>query len=67
MRWTRNTNKKRRALIEYASVAWPKLPAHLRDRLERFQRRALKITSKLHGNIVGRAPTSMLAGGSLRD
>ena len=26
--------------IEYASVAWPKLPAHLRDRLER---RALKI------------------------
>ena len=30
-------------VIEYASVAWPKLPAHLRDRLERFQRRALKI------------------------
>ena len=32
-----------RPVIEYASVAWPKLPAHLRDRLERFQRRALKI------------------------
>ena len=32
-----------RPVIGYASVAWPKLPAHLRDRLERFQRRALKI------------------------
>ena len=32
-----------RPLIEYASVAWPKLPAHVRDDLERFQRRALKI------------------------
>ena len=30
-------------VIEYASVALLKLPAHLRDRLEQFQRRALKI------------------------
>ena len=32
-----------RRVIDYASVAWPKLPAHLRDCLERFQRRAFKI------------------------
>ena len=26
-----------RPVLEYASIAWPGLPAHLRDRLERFQ------------------------------
>ena len=36
-----------RPVIEYASIAWPKLPAHLRDRLERLQRRAIKTTLKL--------------------
>ena len=30
-------------VVEYGCVAWPKLPAHLRDRLERFQRRAFKV------------------------
>lgn len=32
-----------RPVLEYASVAWSNLPAHLRDRMERFQRRAAKI------------------------
>ena len=32
-----------RPLVESGCVAWPKLPAHLRDRLERFQRRAFKL------------------------
>ena len=32
-----------RPVVEYGCVAWPKLPAHLRDRLERFQRRAFKV------------------------
>ena len=32
-----------RLVVEYGCVAWPKLPAHLRDRLERFQRRAFKV------------------------
>ena len=31
-----------RPVVEYGCVAWQKLPAHLRDRLERFQRRAFK-------------------------
>lgn len=29
--------------IEYADVCWSPLPSHLRDRLERFQRRAAKV------------------------
>ena len=32
-----------RPVVEYASIAWPKLSAHLRNRLERFQRRAFKV------------------------
>ena len=32
-----------RPVVEYGCVAWPKLPAYLRDRLERFQRRAFKV------------------------
>ena len=32
-----------RPVVEYACIAWPKLSAHLRNRLERFQRRALKV------------------------
>ena len=31
-----------RPVLEYASIAWPGLPAHLRNRLERFQRRVFK-------------------------
>ena len=30
-------------MVEYACIAWPKLSAHLRNRLERFQRRAFKV------------------------
>ena len=29
--------------MEYACIAWPKLSAHLHNRLERFQRRAFKV------------------------
>ena len=32
-----------RPVVEYACIAWPKLSAHLRNRLERFQRRAFKV------------------------
>ena len=32
-----------RPVVEYACMAWPKLSAHLRNRLERFQRRAFKV------------------------
>lgn len=32
-----------RPILEYSSVAWSNLPAHLLNRLERFQRRAAKI------------------------
>ena len=32
-----------RPVVEYACIAWPKLSAHLGNRLERFQRRALKV------------------------
>ena len=32
-----------RPVVEYGCVAWPKPPARLRDRLERFQRRAFKV------------------------
>ena len=32
-----------RPVVEYACIAWPNLPARLRDRLECFQRRAFKI------------------------
>ena len=34
-------------MLEYASIAWPGLPAHLRDRLERFQRRVFKVILRL--------------------
>ena len=36
-----------RPVLEYASIAWPGLPAHLRDRLERFQRRVFKVILRL--------------------
>lgn len=32
-----------RPVLEYADVCWSPLPAHLRDRMERFQRRAAKL------------------------
>ena len=32
-----------RPVVEYAFIAWPKPSAHLRNRLERFQRRAFKV------------------------
>ena len=32
-----------RPVVEYTCIAWPKLSAHLRNRLERFQRRASKV------------------------
>ena len=36
-----------RPVLEYASIAWPVLPAHLQDRLERFQRRVFKVVLSL--------------------
>ena len=30
-------------VVEYACIAWPKLSAHVRNRLERFHRRAFKL------------------------
>ena len=36
-----------RPVLEYASIAWPRLPAHLRDRLERFQRRVFNVILRL--------------------
>ena len=36
-----------RPVLEYASIAWPGLPAHLRDRLERFQRQVFKVILRL--------------------
>ena len=36
-----------RPVLEYASIAWPGLPAHLRDRLKRFQRRVFKVILRL--------------------
>ena len=32
-----------RPVVEYACIAWPKLSAHLRNRLEHFQWRAFKV------------------------
>ena len=36
-----------RPVLEYASIAWLGLPAHLRDRLEHFQRRVFKVILRL--------------------
>ena len=35
-------------VVVYACIAWPKLSAHLRNRLERFQRRAFKVILRKH-------------------
>ena len=35
-----------RPVVEYACIAWLKLSAHLRNRLERFQRRGFKVISR---------------------
>ena len=36
-----------RPVLKYAAIAWPGLPAHLRCRLERFQRRVFKVILRL--------------------